>query len=527
MQSITVSNLSLAAPDGRVLLENLNLTFGRERIGLVGRNGVGKTTLLNIITGDVPPPTGTVVAPGRAMMLRQTVRQTPGITLADLFEARAMLAKIACAEAGLAAIDEIATIDWTVETRIQDALAKLKLHLPLQTPVETLSGGQRTRAELAVLLFHEPAHLILDEPTNNLDRDGRRAVIDLVASWKGGAIVVSHDRELLETMDAIVELTALGATRYGGNWSHYRLLKQTELEAAGRHMAEANRQVTEAARKTQAAADRQARRNSAGRRKEGKGDMPRIVLGGRKQQAENTGAANERLAERLRNEASAAQAAARAQIEVLQPFTVALPPSGLAAGKAVLKVDRLTAGYDQDRPILRDLSMSITGPERVAVTGPNGSGKSTLLKAIAGDIAPFSGVVATPAGSVLFDQQLSLLDRSASIRDNFKRLNPAATENACRVALARFKFRANAALQLAGTLSGGEMLRAGLACVLGGETLPQLIILDEPTNHLDIDSIETVEAGLRAFDGALLIVSHDEAFLDNVGVSRRIDIAPA
>ena len=124
----------------------------------------------------------------------------------------------------------------------------------------------------------------------------------------------------------------------------------------------------------------------------------------------------------------------------------------------------------------------------------------------------------------MLDQRVSLLDAKASIADNYRRLNPGATDNACRAALARVMFRADAALQRVGTLSGGQMLRAGLACVLGGDNPPPLLMLDEPTNHLDIESMEAVEAGLRAYDGALLIVSHDEAFLAGVGVTRRVDL---
>jgi ATPase subunit of ABC transporter with duplicated ATPase domains len=126
----------------------------------------------------------------------------------------------------------------------------------------------------------------------------------------------------------------------------------------------------------------------------------------------------------------------------------------------------------------------------------------------------------------LLDQRVSLLDPSLSIRDNFQRINRRADENTCRAALARFMFRADAALQVVSCLSGGQLLRAGLACVLGGTTPPALLILDEPTNHLDIDSIEAVEAGLRAYDGALLVVSHDEAFLEAIGISRRLELSP-
>ncbi|MDO9488949.1 MAG: ATP-binding cassette domain-containing protein, partial [Sphingomonadaceae bacterium] len=150
------------------------------------------------------------------------------------------------------------------------------------------------------------------------------------------------------------------------------------------------------------------------------------------------------------------------------------------------------------------------------------SGKSTLLDLIVGTLTPWAGRIERGAPFALFDQQVALLDRDATILDNFRRLNPAADDNAGRAALARTRFRADAALQLVGTLSGGQLLRAALACVLGGPTPPKLLLLDEPTNHLDIESIETVEAGLRAYDGALIVVSHDEAFLDAIGVTRRL-----
>jgi len=164
------------------------------------------------------------------------------------------------------------------------------------------------------------------------------------------------------------------------------------------------------------------------------------------------------------------------------------------------------------------------GPERVAITGQNGSGKTTLLALISGALKPWSGSVRVVSSAIL-DQRVSLLDPSLSIRDNFRKINPDADETACRAALARFMFRADAALQIVSSLSGGQLLRAGLACVLGGTTPPELLILDEPTNHLDIDSIAAVEAGLRAYDGALLVVSHDEIFLEGIRISRRLEMS--
>lgn len=522
--SITLANLSWSTPDGRPLFSNLDLSFGPERTGLVGRNGVGKTTLLKLVSGEIRPQAGAVSFGGSLGVLSQAVQVGPDETVADLFGASEALAVLRRAEAGEGTAEEIGSADWTLEARLASALDRAGLEAEPETRLAALSGGQRTRAGLAALIFGEPDFLILDEPTNNLDREGRAAVIELLADWRAGAIIVSHDRELLETVDAIVELTSLGATRYGGSWSRYRERKALELAVAESDLGDAEKRVAELARSAQATVERQARRDGVGRKKAARGDMPRIVAGGLKRRAEETSADKARLAERRRAQALEDAAAARKRIEILQPLSVKLPPTGLPANKIVLKIDGVTAGYLADQPVLRDLSFQITGPERIAVTGPNGSGKTTLLSLITGELAPWAGTVSVMTAFSMLDQRVSLLDPSISIRDNFRRINPEADENACRAALARFMFRADAALQIVSTLSGGQLLRAGLACVLGGPRPPSLLILDEPTNHLDIDSIAAVEAGLRAYDGALLVVSHDEVFLEGVGVSRRLEL---
>lgn len=521
---ISLSNLTWSTPDGRTLLPNLDLSFDGGRTGLVGRNGVGKTTLLKLIAGTLAPRTGTVSVNGTLGVLRQSVQVAPGETVADLFGVTDALALLRRAEAGHASVDELTAADWTLESRLAAALARVGLDAEPDTPQATLSGGQRTRAGLAALVFAEPDFILLDEPTNNLDRAGRAAVLDLLATWRTGAIIVSHDRELLETMDAIVELTSLGATRYGGNWSHYRARKAIALASAQHDLADAERRVSDAARSAQTTVERKARKDGAGQKKRAKGDMPRILSGKRKSASENTSGDNARMAERRRVQALTDAAAARARLEILQPLSVALPSTGLPANKTVLAIDAANVGYEPDRPIIKNLSLTLTGPERIAVIGANGSGKTTLLALIAGHLQPWSGSARVLTDFAVLDQQVSLLDPSMSIRDNFRRINPDADENACRASLARFMFRADAALQVVSTLSGGQLLRAGLACVLGGSAPPHLLILDEPTNHLDIDSIEAVEAGLRAYDGALLVVSHDEAFLDAIGISRRFEL---
>lgn len=522
--SINLADIAFGVPDRAPLYTALNLSFGPVRTGIVGRNGVGKTTLLKVIAGELAPRAGRVTINGRMAVLRQDVQAHPEATIADLFGARAALEVLRRAERGVATVEELADAEWTLEARIAAALGRLGLEVPVERRLVTLSDGERTRAGLAALVFDEPDFLLLDEPTNNLDRAGRDAVINLLEGWRSGALVVSHDRALLESMDAIVELTTLGATRYGGNWSSYRAQKAHELAAVERELADAEKRLDAVARSAQATLERQSRRNRTGRRDSAGGGTPRIVLGRKKDQSESTGGAQARLADRRREEANDARMAARERVEVLTPVTVRLPPTGLAAGKAVLRIDRVTAGYVTDRPVLREFSLAVTGPERVAIRGPNGSGKSTVLALVTGSMRPWSGSVEVGATFAMLDQRVTVLDSRRSVRENFLRLNPESNENTCRAALARFAFRAESAEQIVGTLSGGELLRAGLACVLGGNMPPALLILDEPTNHLDIDSIEAVERGIVAFDGALLVVSHDQRFLDAIGITRTVEL---
>lgn len=521
---ITLSNLAWSTADGRSLFSNLDLSFGPERTGLVGRNGVGKTTLLKLAAGQLQPQAGTISVNGRLGILRQSVQVDASETVVDLFGVTAALSLLKKAERGEATVEEIASADWLLEERMASVLADVGLDAESGTYLAALSGGQRTRAALAALVFCEPDFLLLDEPTNNLDREGRAAVAGLLSRWKAGAIVVSHDRELLETMDAIVEMTSLGARRYGGGWSRFKERKVLELSAVEHDLANAEKQLEEVARSAQVRAERKARRDSLGKKKAARGDMPRIVAGGLKMKSETTSGDNARLAEHRRRQAAEKVTGARTRLEILQPLSAHLSSTNLPAGKVVLRMEAVTAGYDPDKPVLDGISFDITGPERIAVVGPNGSGKTTLLRLMTGALEPWSGTLSLRTDHALLDQTVNLLDPEMSIRDNFRRINPQADENACRAALARFMFRADAALQPVASLSGGQLLRAGLACVLGGPAPPSLLILDEPTNHLDLDSIAAVESGLAAYDGALLVVSHDRVFLDAICINRRLEL---
>jgi ATPase subunit of ABC transporter with duplicated ATPase domains len=524
-RSITLRGVTAATPDGRVLFSDLDLTFPPHRSGLVGRNGVGKSTLLRLLIGDVRSLSGTVDRPDRIGTLAQQLRHPEGTTLADAFGASEAFDRLDRLANGLGTPEDAAEADWALPQRLASALARFGLpEIDSRRLISSLSGGQQTRLSLAAASFDAPDFLLLDEPTNNLDADGKSAVAELLASWKGGAIVVSHDRSLLREMDAIVELTTLGATTYGGNFDQYEILKSGELAVAERSLAAAERKVSEVDRRINAQAERKARSDARGRQTRKRNDLPRILLDARKDRAGRTAGGNAIQASRLRDEAREAAGAARAVVETIAPIGLTLSPTGLAGGTRVIDADHLTGGPDPTRPVINDLSLSLIGPERVALTGANGAGKSTLLRLLVGDLPAIAGSVRIGVAHAMLDQQVSLLDPNQSVLDNYLRLNPADDLTAGRTALARLRFRADAALAAVGQLSGGELLRAGLAVTIGAGTPPALLLLDEPTNHLDFESIEAVEAGLNAYDGALLVVSHDRDFLDAIGITREISL---
>jgi ATPase subunit of ABC transporter with duplicated ATPase domains len=522
---LTLESVALAAPDGRILVDSLDFSLGRERVGLVGRNGVGKTSLLRVILGEIAPARGTVQVGGRVAALRQTLAPPEGSTLADLIGVAGPLAVLDRIEAGTPRGEDLDQADWLLPQRARAALARVGLgRLALDRPGRSLSGGQITRAALAGVLLAEPDLILLDEPTNNLDREARGAVAELLDGWEGAALVVSHDRELLAHMDAILELSSLGARVYGGGWDLYEERRAAEALAAAQGLETAARDADRVAREIQHGLERKARSDAAGRRARAKGDAPKMLLDARAERAEATGARQGRLADRRRDAAAAALEAAQARVERLKPLVPDMPASGLPAAKLVLAFEDVAFAWPGDGPILRSCDLRLTGPERLAVVGRNGSGKSTLLRLASGELEPTRGRIRRGTTAARLDQHAALLRDEETLVENFRRLNPAAGDNAAHAALARFLFRNSAALKPAGALSGGERLRAALACTLMRPDPPQLLILDEPTNHLDLASIEAIEQALAAYDGALLVVSHDERFLEAVRVEGRMSL---
>jgi len=445
---------------------------------------------------------------------------------ASVAEALGVADGLACLkrlEAGQGSVSDAAEADWTLEARLSDALAETGLPgMVLDRRMRTLSGGERTRVMLARLLLAAPDVLLLDEPTNNLDADGRAGISDLLARWTGGVVVASHDRALLERVDRIVALSPVGVTVFGGGWSDFKAARDAARERAEAELDRTGSELKRAEREAQDAREKQDRRDKRGRANRARGDVPKMLLDARKQRAEATRARGDDVAERLTEAGREAFEAARAGVEVETPLHIDLPETGLAPSRDLLSLrDVVMARGGRHR--FGPLSLDVRGPERIAVCGANGSGKTTLLRLIMGEVGPDAGEVRRLTDRMaMLDQHVSLLKGEESVLENLRRLNPELSENAARAVLARLAFRNAGALQLAGTLSGGERLRAGMACVFARAEPPLMLLLDELTNHLDLAAVELLEDALSGFDGALVVVSHDSDFLSAFGVTREV-----
>ncbi len=480
---------------------------------------------MKFIAGQVGPPliTGEVIRSGTVRLLDQT--PDPAVLLSDLFGVTEALADLHRAQRGEATSGPFETVDWGLEERLRAQLDRFGLpHLAMDRPVGTLSGGQQLRAALAALFFDPPDILLLDEPTNALDLDARAGLMSAATQHKGLILIASHDRALLEHMDRIVALEPDGsASVTGGGWSAYAAAREAERARLTQALGRAERDLKQQKSHAREAQARQERRARQGKKLRD-GSQSKMLLDKAKEGAERSSGGRLRAEERRASGLTADREALLQRIEAITPVAMRFPAVNLPGSKGVLELEQ--ACFDMGGHRIGPVSFSITGPERIWLKGPNGAGKSTLLRGITGEIAPVAGRVLRQTKVMRLDQSGGL-HGTGTLLEVAQHEHPDLTAAEIRAALARAGFRGDAVEKPAEALSGGERLRAAIALLGAGDDPAPLLLLDEPSNHLDLDAIEALEAGLSDWGGALILVSHDPSFVQNLGSFREIALHAA
>lgn len=511
---INVQQLRFLWPDGDQVFDGLDVVYSDGRTALIGDNGTGKSTLLRLVAGLLKPESGSITASGLIEYLPQELPLRLGDTVSDLLGIADKRRALAAIEAG--DVDEahfnVIGEDWDFLDRSRVALDELGLdHVDFDRTVGTLSGGESMLVGLAGRLVRRPDVLLLDEPSNNLDGSARKRLYQAIRRFNGTLVVVSHDRALLEHVDAVGELHKGHIRVIEGNYSVYEEVIAAEQEAAARAVRDAKQDLTRQKKELIAARTQNDRGASSWRREQARGGTPKILLNAKKNAGEVSSA--KLLNAKLEDVAEARERLDEAEESLRDDggISVDLPETSVSTHRdiAIIKGLKVSDLYGEG------LGLHLRGPERVAVTGDNGSGKTTLLRAIA-------DAARVPHG--FLTQRLELLDDEASVLDNVRAKAPEADQSLLRTRLARFGMRRDSVFQQVSTLSGGQRLRAALATVLSSQPAPQLLLLDEPTNNLDMSSIRQLQQALTAFQGALVVVSHDEAFLEGLDLTRRVEL---
>lgn len=467
MLCVSLSKVSFHYAGADDLFSNISAAFHDNQIvAIIGDNGCGKTTLLNLIAGNLEPTSGTITRGARVYLM------------------------------------------------------------PQMSEYDSKSGGEHQQKILAAAFGSGADILLLDEPTNNLDAAAKEKLFNDIFSFNGGIVLISHDRELLNRVNVILELKKDNLKLYNGNYDYYLSQKQAEQRQLEARLSNTENRIARL-NKTKTIALECA---ATGQKKLNQTRQKALQCGNHKalsgirdasDKLENVMVKKLRLIQKKLDE----KAQERQQIsESLRDDKIKIPlPKKPFLRNELLRIENMSFGYND--LIFDGFNFSMRGGERVRIGGQNGCGKTTLLKLILGRLRPQSGEIKLFGRASYLDQSLSLLDYNQTIVDNIMNLTNLNLNQSFAIA-ANFGFRNEHARKRVGILSGGELLKATLCVVLGSDNQPDLLILDEPTNNLDLKSIAILEDALNQYRGAILLVSHDELFVRNINIDREIEIGP-
>ena len=521
--SIIISDLSYHYSNQHLLFNHLSFSIEKqEKVSIVGDNGVGKSTLLKLMANLIEPSAGNITSSSKPYYIPQNIGLTNQSVAEALNVDNKLVALDAIMRGSISHSDfEILDDDWEIETRCQTALSYWQLsNVTIHTRMSELSGGEKTRVLLAGLLIHTPDIILLDEPSNHLDRTGRKLLYQFLEQSKSTFVVVSHDITLLNQLPLTYELSETRMKRYGGNFFFYRKQKEIEDNALEEDINEEEKALRIARKKAQEIKQRQERRLEKGQKN--KAEVPRILKKTLTNSSENTASKLKEQHEEIISHSKSKLTELRQQRKALKNLKIDFDNASLHSGKLLFEARQLNFGYEISKILWKKpMNFKLFSNDRVRISGNNGIGKTTFIKILTGSLPPTSGQVTRANFSWIYlDQEYSPVDVDCSIEklaESYNHNN--LQEHEIKIRLNRFLFPSSMWDRNCHQLSGGEKMRLYLCCLMISSQTPDLIILDEPTNNLDISNLEVLTRTIKDYKGSLMVISHDDYFISEIGIT--------
>lgn len=537
--SISIQQITYIHADKEILFKGLNLSVSKgQKIALIGNNGTGKSTLLQIIAGGLSPSSGTIICPDDLYYIPQHFGQFDGQSICEVLQADKKISALHAILHGDASVENfnILNDDWNIEEQIQTALTSWGIgdKLPSQLMNE-LSGGEKTRVLLAGIEIYNPSVILLDEPTNHLDAKGRNRLYKFVEKTSSTLIVVSHDRTLLNLLNTTCELTPNGIITYGGNYEFYKEQKSIVQNALQQQLEEKEKEIRLAKKIAREVAERKEKQNARGKKANIKKGISRMAMDTLKDKAEKSttklsnihAEKSDKLVNEMRN--------IRSSLSDITLLKTDFNTSSLHHGKILITAKDINFSYKRcsnhvkcskykysakDMLWETPLSFQLKSGDRISIEGPNGCGKTTLLKLITGELPPTQGnLTRTDFSYIYLNQEYSIIKNEWNILEQAESFNNRnLPEHEVKTILNRYLFPASVWDKPCRKLSGGEKMRLAFCCLMISNNTPDLFILDEPTNNLDIQSIEIITSTIKNYRGTVVVVSHDKYFVKEIGI---------
>jgi ATPase subunit of ABC transporter with duplicated ATPase domains len=517
-QACVISQLTLEL-SSKVMFKQLNFSLESNQVSaLIGRNGQGKSLLMQMLNqmlkADSILTSGQIYWHIKHAYLPQLHRLT-GLTIAEALDILDVYNAFKRVEQGDANFDDYDLLEgkWDLPTLWNNLLESAGLPTDLDFPVKNLSEGQKTKLALSCLFLKSDHYLLLDEPSNHLDQDSRKWLIDHLRKHPAGALIISHDRTLLNEVEHIYHLNEHGLHHTTGNYEKFDEQYQTHVAALEQSVQQSQRDVKHMKQKQHDVLMKAQKRERAGNKLRESNSQAKILLDFKKEQAGQSIAAIQSQHQRQISNSQNDLKDKKLRLETVKPQQFVFPTFHKKSGE-ILRIKKLKLKYGTQQPI----DLAVQAVQKIHITGQNGIGKSTLLKAINAQKNQPCDSIQLFVKCFYLDQNFSFLCDEMSVIENLTHINNELSELEWRNLLGQLRIRGDKGIQLLAQLSGGEKLKVALLALSQLHPTPELLLLDEPENHLDIESRQLLATAIQSYEGTVLLVSHDQTFVESCGI---------